>query len=995
MASFALVCRAADPTQTHLIARQAEALAVAGHTVDIIAPTWPALVTVITQPRVRVRSLGNAPGAGPSLAAFFFWLRASLSITLAQLQRRYHAIQMTGSTGIFIFTAWLAHLLGGRIVLDMVVAGPERLMERTGAPRSNVRIRAAVLMEQLVVDFADHLITVSEPLRVRLISRGCPSEKINVIYRTPDEELYGHPISVTRHPSIANRFLVVCRAHAAEAFDFATPIRAVASLRERLPNVLLWVLCPPARRAELETLIRSLDATQYVLLQAELAPDAIPAFISQADANIICVPRTPESDLILPDGLLESLGLGVPAITVRTQATQYYFDPRSLFVFDSEDAGDLAARIEWLAHHPSARGQMMQHSRELAVQLNWSRERHRYVALMVAVAVQDVVEDRAPAEAAGFSKASRPPRPSIRAYTAAAALASPIVTVDNAITDGRPIDQIPTVQNLPLRLSAPSTEWRAGRRLRMRLGAWTLRGTATVLLFGLPVVASHPDLIAKGLAALMLGALIFLLLLLPSGEAAIIVALYFIAQRALLLHFVPEGRLGGLVIEYLGSALQLIIFIGFSVRTIVQQRPLQRSGFILWPASLYLVVSLLSALVNHVPLSVAGLGIEHTLHNLVFVVLIAEDLPSPQQLRGYIGFVIAGLSALALYAIVQTGVVFHWLGVMLAPGKWTWLLPAHTPVAVIVPDADTFAYLLNFGILLALAIFITVNQNAARFNPAQRAPGVLNAALLGAVVVLTFAEFLTRSTENWVGLVMGTIAILILMREQLRFILVGYLVLLLALAFVAVPTIPKGAPASVVGNLVGVVQGHPLHGADVGAAWQVIRDHPLLGVGPGRFGGTVAYITNSPINQQYNIQFPAEVTSIDLFWLHIWGETGILGLGVFLWLMFQSGQTIARAYRKGAHRQWHGITAGVFGIMFALCIATIFGNALEVDSISAPFWALVGIAIALPLANRPLITESLPIVRFSAAENAEHDADLGSNGASRLITKSTSRGTPS
>jgi hypothetical protein len=162
----------------------------------------------------------------------------------------------------------------------------------------------------------------------------------------------------------------------------------------------------------------------------------------------------------------------------------------------------------------------------------------------------------------------------------------------------------------------------------------------------------------------------------------------------------------------------------------------------------------------------------------------------------------------------------------------------------------------------------------------------------------------------------------------------------------------------------------------------------------------VAYITHSPINAEYHVSFPAQLTSIDLFWLHIWGETGILGLGIFLWLMYQTERTIWRAYRKGAFRRWHGITAGVFGIVIAFSLATFFGNSLEVDALSAPFWALVGIAIALPVANRPLIADIVPTLRFSGADDDAADAALSpvgnpessqGNGSGARITREGAR----
>lgn len=972
MTAFAIVSRTTDPTQAPHLAREAEALALAGHVVDVFAPSWPELAQELTHPKVRLRSLGQAPLTGMGIAAFFFWLRACFTLTLAQFQRRYHVMQITGSTGAFVFTCWIAHLLGAKILLDVTNAGPERLMAASHAQRRSFRVRLAVVMEQLTVDFTDHLITASEPLRVRFLSRGCPPEKINVIYRTPDENLFGQLISVARHPNVAGRFLLVCRDTPGTPTDFLTALHAVAAIRAQIPTILLWISCQDEHRAALEQQVRDLNLRQHVLVQGPLAEVDVPAFISQADANIVATPQNALTDLLLPPALLEGLGLGVPTITARTQATQYYFDPRSILVFDSADAADLAGRIEWLYNHPDARGKIAQFARELAVQINWSRERHRYVALILALAASDNADVRAPADAAGFTKVARRRGASVRAYASAAGQVTPALPLEPML-EAPAIPSAQTFQNIPLRLSAPSQEWRAGRRLRMRLGAWTLRTTAALLLFGIPVIAAQVGPAAKIITALMFALVAFLMVLLPSGEAAIIVALYFVAQRALFLHFTPEGYIAP-VLVYLGTALQLIIFVSFAFRMIVQQRPLLRSGFVIWPATVYIAISVISAFANHLSLRDAGLGIEHTLHNLIFVVLIAEDLPTPQQLRWYVGFVITGLCGLATITILQTGLAFHWLGITIISSSP--LFSSSLPVAVIVPDADTYAYLLNFGILLSLAVVVALNVNPNTFGEASQVSRRTNLLLAGATLWLTFALFLTSSSENWLGLIGGLVALIVILRGRLRPVLVGYLAVVLAFSFVAVPNAPGRAPTSVVSDFSAMSQGHYLHNAPLNQSLAVVKDHPLLGVGPGRFGGTVAYITHSPVYAQYGIKLSPAVNSINLFWLHIAGETGVLGLATFAWLLFMTERTIWRAYRKGAYRQWHGITAGVFGIVIAMTLATIFGNALEVDALSAPFWALVGIAVALPIANRPLISETLPALRFQANSDSPDDTPM-------------------
>src|SRR5271165_3043246 len=104
MSTVAFICRSPDPHQLLHICRQAEGLVLAQNQVDIFAPEWPALTEALSNRQgIRLRTLGPAPTAG-KLAAFFFWLRALLTLTSAQVRRRYQLIQLVGTTGIFVFS---------------------------------------------------------------------------------------------------------------------------------------------------------------------------------------------------------------------------------------------------------------------------------------------------------------------------------------------------------------------------------------------------------------------------------------------------------------------------------------------------------------------------------------------------------------------------------------------------------------------------------------------------------------------------------------------------------------------------------------------------------------------------------------------------------------------------------------------------------------------------------------------------------------------------
>ncbi len=969
MTTYAIICREGDIARRDQVIRHAESLVLAGNAVDIFAPSQLDLGALPPSKKIRITSLGKAPPTTSFLRALLFWIQTCMIVTLAQMQRRYHVVQVDAAPGPFVLTTWPAQRFGARIVIAVTGTLPEQAMARRHLQRQALRVRFAAFQEELAVDFCDHLIAPSEPMRTRLMSRGCATEKISVVYDAPDERLYGQRLTVERHASVRDRFLITCMADSGRPtvsplpgsmespLDLRAPLAAMQLIHQQIPNALLWVLCAAERRAEAETQVRKAGLASYVILQDNLPDDQLPAFIAQADVHLIAIAHDAQRNLVLPQSVLQSLALGVATVTTRTLATQYYFDARSLLTYDQENPQDLADRIIWLAQHAEARASMGHQGQEFVAQIFWSRDRQRYLALLNALAAADSVATLTQGVLARGSRVGRQRRTPIRAYRARLAQAGGLLP-DDSLTALAGSDAV------PLRITPPSQAWRQRQQMRLRVGAWLLRGLAMALLFGIPIIASHSNIFTKIVTAIMFVGVAVVMVILPAGEAAIIVALYFIAQRALFLQFPPEGALGPILI-YLGTALQLIIFVAFGIRAIIQQRPLLRSGFVLWPASVYFVISIVSALANHVPFSIAVLGIEHTLHNLIFVVLIAEDLPSPNQLRQYVAFVIIALSAMATISIAQTGIAFGFLPQILA--KLPLLHSTIMPAAVIVPDADTYGYLLNFGIFLALGAFLSLNSSESQYEAEETTSSGLNIGLLIAIFWLTFALFLTSSIENWVGLCIGILALAVILRGSARIAVLGFFGILLLLSVIPVQTIPHGPATSAVSDVRAILAGVLPHQAPLSKSIQVIHDHWLLGVGPGRFGGTVANITKSPIYQQYGFAQPHAVTSINLFWLHIFGETGIFGFLAFLWLMIQAGLAVFRAHRHGAHQQWWGLSGGVFGMIIAMCVATVFGNALEIDSLSAPFWALVAIAVALPIANRPLVT--LPPVRFRSDES--------------------------
>ncbi|GAB4534059.1 MAG: hypothetical protein Fur0020_00370 [Thermodesulfovibrionia bacterium] len=123
-------------------------------------------------------------------------------------------------------------------------------------------------------------------------------------------------------------------------------------------------------------------------------------------------------------------------------------------------------------------------------------------------------------------------------------------------------------------------------------------------------------------------------------------------------------------------------------------------------------------------------------------------------------------------------------------------------------------------------------------------------------------------------------------------------------------------------------------------ALQVWKDHPLLGVGAGMFGGDVAYKYNSPVYEEYNFyEIYRQVFSLDQLWPQILAETGIIGATIFAELIMTIFIMLLIMEKDNAYGGFlRGL--GVFTVIF---VAYTFGNNLNNPALLYPYCAFLGI----------------------------------------------------
>lgn len=152
----------------------------------------------------------------------------------------------------------------------------------------------------------------------------------------------------------------------------------------------------------------------------------------------------------------------------------------------------------------------------------------------------------------------------------------------------------------------------------------------------------------------------------------------------------------------------------------------------------------------------------------------------------------------------------------------------------------------------------------------------------------------------------------------------------------------------------------------------MIKDHPLLGSGI----GTYKYNT-----LRYQAEFFAQGENRSLYphgfadkahneYLQLWAELGIIGLGIFIWLIisyFRFGLKILRKI-KDEYRQ--GIIIGLMGAVVTVLVDSIFGFPLHLPATIVLFWLALGLTVAVGLKDETkaqeikMIRENSNIFRF-------------------------------
>jgi glycosyltransferase involved in cell wall biosynthesis len=317
-----------------------------------------------------------------------FFVMAGVLVTSLHFVRRYKLIAAASIPDALVFAAAIPKLAGARVVLDLREAMPEFFATKFNVGMTHPMVRLIAAFEQASIRFADLAITCTEQMRQRFIERGADPGRIGVVMNSADESVFsaeGFP-PAARAP---DRFTLISHGSIEERYGLDTAIRALARLKDEIPELRLAIYGEGSYQPDLSRLALQLGVEDRVDFHGYVALDLLLRAIAQADAGLVAMKKDVFRDITHCLKMFEFVSMHKPVICSRTRAVEECFDDDALLYFDADDDVDLARAIRRLHASPQLGAALVARATIANARYRWPRQREIFLSLVRPLLQQD------------------------------------------------------------------------------------------------------------------------------------------------------------------------------------------------------------------------------------------------------------------------------------------------------------------------------------------------------------------------------------------------------------------------------------------------------------------------------------------------------------------------------------------------------------------------------------------------------------------------------
>jgi len=375
------------------VRRKAEALVAAGYTVDVLALASfysKSKSYTLNGVNVYTLSLGKKRGSLGRYAfeylAFFLWSFVKLSVRMGE--RRYSVIDVNNLPDFLVFAGAYAKLRGAKIVFDMHEITPEFYISKFGIKENSRLVRLLKWVEKASFNFADHVITINEPINKLLESRGLSVSKTTVVINAVDESMFASAASApaASDATIAQeKFIMMYHGTLTHMYGLDIAIEAFGKVHKEMPGADLWILGNGPEKASLECLSKKLGLDGTVKFIGNVLPQEVPQWLKRCDVGVLATRRDIFLEFSFSNKLSEYIIMGKPVISSRLRTIRHYFDDEALAFFEPDNPSDLAKQMVRMFSNPGLRARLAERAKQEYSPINWKVMKQRYLKLMAAI----------------------------------------------------------------------------------------------------------------------------------------------------------------------------------------------------------------------------------------------------------------------------------------------------------------------------------------------------------------------------------------------------------------------------------------------------------------------------------------------------------------------------------------------------------------------------------------------------------------------------------
>ncbi|MDD5165813.1 MAG: O-antigen ligase family protein [Candidatus Omnitrophica bacterium] len=217
--------------------------------------------------------------------------------------------------------------------------------------------------------------------------------------------------------------------------------------------------------------------------------------------------------------------------------------------------------------------------------------------------------------------------------------------------------------------------------------------------------------------------------------------------------------------------------------------------------------------------------------------------------------------------------------------------------------------------------------------------GLKKIIMLGLSALAVIGIMLTFSRGTALALYLSVLLIALCRKD--KFISIALLVILLVFPFIVPQSIKDWAKEMHYNPIVLMCNTDRI--SMYKNAINMIKHHPVVGVGVNTFSKNYF---------KYKLPEPANARSGDSMYAHnhflqMAGEIGLVGLGIFFWLLFRLFKKNIQVYKSLKDRYYKVILLSISASLFAFLINGLTETSLYYSRVAMIFWYLVGFSLSL------------------------------------------------